>query len=114
MSIIRIILTAIFSIFSALGIASVLLGKTPVSALIIASAYILTTMALYNKGGKSTKYIGYITGFILGSGILISIYALIMPLLGSKFEPLLFISTLVIGLVGIATIIQLKSKQSLV
>ena len=48
----RIILTAIFSIFSAVGVATVILGKAPISALIVPLAYIATTMALYNKGGK--------------------------------------------------------------
>ena len=114
MSVIRVILTAIFSIFSAIGIATVILGKAPFSALIIAVVYILTAMALNDKGGKPIKYIGYVTGFILGLGVLVSIYALVMPLLGSEFEPLLFTSSLVIGLVGMATIIQVKGKPSVV
>jgi len=114
MSVIRVILTAIFSIFSAVGIATVILGKAPFSALIISAAYILTAMALNDKGGKLIKYVGYVTGFLLGLGILISLYALVMPLLGSKFEPLLFTSSLVIGLVGMATIVQVKGKPSVV
>ncbi|WP_448556691.1 hypothetical protein [Thalassotalea montiporae] len=106
---IRIILTAIFSIFSAVGIATVLLGKAPVSALIVALAYIVTTMALYNKGGKPSKFVAYITSSILCFGILGSIYTLSLPLIGENFEPLLFVSTLIMGLIGIATITQLKN-----
>lgn len=106
---IRVILTALFSIFSALGIATVFMGKVPVSSLVIALAYIATAMALNGKGGKLSKYIAYFTCFILSLGCLGAIYTLSQPLFGEAFEPLLFGSTLVIGLIGVLTIRQLKA-----
>ncbi|MDO6721595.1 hypothetical protein Q4575_19505 [Psychrosphaera sp. 1_MG-2023] len=111
---IRIVLTAIFSIFSAVGIATVLLGKAPATSLIVALAYIVTTMALYDKGGKPSKFVAYFTGCILSLGVIGSIYALILPLIGDSFEPLLFVSTLFIGLIGITTITHLKRQTRLV
>jgi predicted membrane channel-forming protein YqfA (hemolysin III family) len=105
---IRVMLTAIFSIFSALGIATVLMGKAPVSALIIVFAYLATAVALNGKGGKPSKYLAFFTCFVLSLGCIGAIYALSQPLLGEKFEPLLFSSALVIGLIGLVTIKQLK------
>ncbi|WP_371192905.1 hypothetical protein [Glaciecola sp. SC05] len=112
MGAIRVILTAIFSIFSAIGLVSVILSKAPLGSLIICLAYVFTAMALNRKGGIFIRYIGYITSFILSIGIIGAIYAAILPLLGSTFEPLLFGSSLVIGVIGVTTFFLLKKRAS--
>ena len=113
MSVIRIILTLVFAVFAVIGIVTFLQGKVPASAIIFSIAYILTALALNQKGGALTKYVAYFTGFILCIGFLIAVYVLIQQMTGHKFELVLFGGGLFMGLIGIETIQQLRNIKKL-
>jgi len=108
-SVIRIILTVVFVLFASISIVAFLQEEVPASALIFSIAYILTALALNQKGGALATYAAYFTGFILCLGFLISIYTLVQQLIGNQFELALFSGGLLMGLIGIETIQQLRN-----
>jgi len=112
-SIIRSILTVLFAVFAVVGVVTFLQGSAPASALIFSIAYVLTALALAQKGGALAKYVAYFTGFILCLGFLIALYAMIQPMSDGKFEPVLFGAGLFMGLIGIETIQQLRNIKKL-
>lgn len=103
MKVLRIILTGIFSILVAVGLVSIVLGKVPLGSMILVLAYLAVGFGLNGKGGKPVRYISIFVGGILSLFLLATIFTAISPLLGEKFDLMLFLASLLIGLIGIAT-----------
>jgi hypothetical protein len=78
---------------------------------IVVAAYLTSALALNNKGGKPAYYIAIFTGAILCIGFVGAIYAVFQPMLGQRFEPMLFFSALIIGLVGFSSLICLLKNS---
>ena len=111
MKVLRIILTGIFSILVAVGLVSVVLGKVPIGSVIILLTYVAVGMGLNGKGGKPVRYISISVGGVLSLFLLAAIYSAISPLLGDEFDLMLFIVSLLIGLISLGTtycIVKLK------
>lgn len=113
MKVLRIILTGVFSILVAVGLVSVILGKVPIGSVIILLAYVAVGMGLNGKGGKPVRYISIFVGGVLSLFLLAAIYSAVSPLLGENFDLMLFIASMLIGLIGLGTIYCIvKLKQA--
>lgn len=110
----RILLTAFFSIFSAVGIGTILMGKAPPLAILVAALYILTALALNNKGGKIPRYFGYLCGGLLSFCFFGAAVLTYSAFVGDKADVLLIIVMAIFGFVGASTIYSLKHQNQVV
>ncbi|ODA34360.1 hypothetical protein A8L45_06445 [Veronia pacifica] len=111
MRLLRILLTALFSIFFALGISQLVMGEMSFIGIIATPAYLATALALHNRGGKFARYIGYFTCSLLSLSLLGAIYFLILPFLGDAFKPIPLVVLLTIGLVGLVSFRLIKENN---
>lgn len=111
MKVLRIMLTAIFSILIAVGTVSIILGRTPIGSVAILLLYLAVVFGLNAKGGKPIKYISIFVGGILSLGLLASLYIAISPLLGETFDLMLFIAGAIIGFIGVGTIYSVLNHK---
>ena len=107
MKILRILLTALYTIFSVIGFGLLFTDKASFLSLIIALLYIAVGLALNNIGGRATRYLSYFTASILSLLMLGAVYAAISPFFGERFDLMLLITSFIIGSIGITTIFTL-------
>ncbi len=104
MKVLRIVLTAIFSILIATGLISIFMGKAPSLSILILLGYIALGLALNGKGGKIIRYLSIFISGILSLFLLVAVYTVVSPLLGERFDLVLFVISMLIGFLGASTV----------
>jgi hypothetical protein len=106
--VLRLILTAFFSLFTVIGIGAFIMGKIPFYSLIMAIAYLCVAAALNKKGGNVTRIIAYIvSGIFMVCGLLF-IALVVSTFFNNAYDYLTPIVLAVFGVVGISTFTCLR------
>ena len=108
-----IILTAIYSILSALGVMYVFSGYGSIFSLVMVIGYIFAGMALNGKGGKPFRIISYVVAGLLCLFLIGALFGIFAPLFGYAFEPLLISTSLILAGLGFWTVYCLRAIKKL-
>jgi len=106
-----IILTAIYSILSALGVMYIFSGYGSIFTLVIIAGYIFTAIALNGKGGLAFRIVSYVVAGLLCLFLIGGLIGIFAPLFGYAFEPLLISTSLILAGLGIWTIYCLRAVK---
>ena len=104
-----IILTAIYSILSALGVMYIFAGYGSIFSLVIIVGYIFTAIALNGKGGQLFRIISFVVAGLLSLFLIGGLIGIFAPLFGYAFEPLLISTSLILAGLGLWTIYCLRA-----
>ena len=104
-----IILTAIYSIFSVLGVIYIFSGHGSAFSLVIITGYVFTAIALNGKGGQPFRIISYVVAGLLSLFLIGTLFGIFAPLFGYAFEPLLISTSLILSGLSIWTIYCLRA-----
>ncbi|WP_100658803.1 hypothetical protein [Alteromonas flava] len=110
MKFLRIVLTGLYCVFAAAGVASIATGTVSPFAAIFVLAYATVAAALNLKGGKIARWIAYgLSVLFIVFGIL-SLVMFLFSLFGQEIDKLLPYVLAVFGLLGIGTFVSLKKQ----
>ncbi|MBF7074573.1 hypothetical protein ISG33_14300 [Glaciecola sp. MH2013] len=112
MKFLRAVLSGLYCIFAAIGVASIVMGSAPPFAAIFVVAYVTVAAALNLKGGKVARWVAYglsVLFMVLG---LLSLAMFVSSFFGQEFDNLLLYVLVVFGIVGFGTFISLKEQFS--
>ncbi|MDM7862301.1 hypothetical protein QTP81_16965 [Alteromonas sp. ASW11-36] len=108
MKTIRIVLTAIFCVFAAIGLGSVLMGRISPFSLVIVLLYLSVAAALNNKGGKPARVVAFFVSILLATCGLFSLAMYVSTFFGQAYDSVTPVALAVIGTTGILTFWTLK------
>ncbi|QBY05905.1 hypothetical protein E2K93_16725 [Thalassotalea sp. HSM 43] len=110
MKVLNILLTALFCIFAALGLASIILGKLSPYALVIVVLYLGTAAALNNKGGKLALVLCYIcVGLFIACGLL-ALTMFMSTFFGHEYDAISPVVFALFGIIGVLTLVLVRQK----
>lgn len=109
MKFLRVALTGVYAILTALGVVGILRGTFPVYMALLAIAFFFTALSLNGNGGKIYRYTAFFTGGLLSLFLLASLFfAFNLPQDGFMFT-----FFLICGLMGAGTIACLTIERKL-
>lgn len=111
MKILRLMLTAVFVIFTGMGIFAIVTGTSTSLATVMVALYVAAAFALNGRGSRPVRFAGLLTGGLLSFLLVGALFAAVQPALGYPFEPVLLVSALCLGLLGVATIMAIRSQS---
>jgi hypothetical protein len=103
-----IILTAIYSILSALGVMYIFSGYGSIFSLVIIAGYIFTAIALNGKGGQPFRIVSFVAAGLLSLFLIGGLVGIFAPLIGYAFEPMLISTSFILAGLGVWTIYCLR------
>ncbi len=104
----RLVLTAFFSLLAAIGLGAFLMGKVPFYSLIIVGAYICVVAALNTKGNRLVRIIAYIVSVKFMAFGLLFIALVVSLFFNNAYDHITPIVLATFGIVGTSTFICLR------
>ena len=112
MKLARYALSALFAMMAGIGLVKIVMGELSPVATIFCIGYLCMVAALNKRGGKFALYISYFIAGFLSLLLFGAIFAVAMPIFGRAFDQVFFFASLLIGAIGISTVLTLKKLDA--
>jgi hypothetical protein len=107
----KLVLTLLYVFFSGNVLILIYNGDRPTVSLIMVGFNIATATALNNKGSKVIKYFAYGHSGIMSLFLLGAFYMIVSPIWGRNTDLMLLTYFLLLGGLGLATLISLRFSK---